>query len=237
LLRSVSVYEGGPYMGRTEETPISDTQDPSVPDAMLDKALEESFPASDPIATEYGPRGPSPARAFASQGAAARRARTDLAGSDEALVAYLTLALRGSVEEVELSTLSIRKAPAFLLARKFAAELDSRARGDIPSPLDCHCGSPTCSGCDEGEDLLSRISALDIRVRPCSDCGSTDPAHCTPCGIRRPMAPAIRPKRWLSNDRIVELISEMDAFGSGVSARGELFRALRELLAWRGVRS
>jgi hypothetical protein len=35
---------------------MSDTPDPSVPDALLDEALEESFPASDPIAPRYGPR-------------------------------------------------------------------------------------------------------------------------------------------------------------------------------------
>jgi hypothetical protein len=113
--------------------------------------------------------------------------------SDEALVAYVTLALRGLVEEVELSTLSIRKPPAFLLVRKVVAELDNRARGQIPSQLDCHCGSPTCPGCDEAEALISKIPALDPGCGPVPTAAARTPLtahHAASAGWLRPSLPS-----------------------------------------------
>lgn len=93
--------------------------------------------------------------------------------SDEALVAYLALALGGLLQELEHSPLSLRTHPRFLLARKLVAELDTRDRGDVPAAYDCHCGSFGCPGCEDGRELVSRISALDPVSRSGLERGSS----------------------------------------------------------------
>jgi hypothetical protein len=155
--------------------------------------------------------------------------------SDEALVAYLTLALRGLVHDVDWSTVILRRCPSFLLARKLVAEMDTRDCGDVPAEDECHCGSPFCPGCEDGRELLSRIPALDPEVRPCPECGSAHAGH-RACFMRVPKAPARRLRRVLTDERIAELIERMDT-DRPAGVRAELSAALRELLARRGARS
>jgi hypothetical protein len=68
--------------------------------------------------------------------------------SDEALVAYLTLALRGLADEVDQATLTLRKRPCFLLARKLVRELDTRTDeriGELLTELST-CGPGVSAG-------------------------------------------------------------------------------------------
>jgi len=69
--------------------------------------------------------------------------------------AYLTLALHALVEDIKLPSLASRRPLSLLPGRKLLAEVDTLARGGVPSPRDCHCGSLSCPGCDAGRAFAS----------------------------------------------------------------------------------